>query len=485
MIYLAKKLKLFFQKSTTMQRWSMELATKQKNILENLEERLPRYTSYPAAPHFDEVSHHDHRVWLQNISVDEDLSIYIHIPYCKQLCWFCGCNTSVANTYKPVTEFIDALSEEIQLLANLLTDSQKRKVRHVHFGGGSPTLLSVEDFDRLMGVLTFQFDLSEVGEIAIEIDPRTIDEDKIKCYASNHITRASLGVQDFDPKVQKAINREQAEELIASTFASLRKNGINKINMDLIFGLPQQTLEGVIETAKKAVALDPSRISLFPYAHVPWMKKHQLLINEEQIADKDTRLKMAKAMRQVFIDAGYLAIGMDHFAKPNDSLIKAKENKRLKRNFQGYSDEKADILIGLGPSAISKLPDGYVQNQPNTKLYKEDIWQGQLASYKGHALSNEDKVFAKVIEELMCHYSVDLDDVAKNYNFDTEIFSPSLERIFAIEGLGESGLINIENDKISMSQENPILVRAVASRFDQYLPEGNANSSPKQYSKLA
>ncbi|MCK5041694.1 MAG: oxygen-independent coproporphyrinogen III oxidase [Sphingomonadales bacterium] len=457
----------------------------QNVILEKLEERLPRYTSYPAAPHFAEVLPKTHRKWLKNITSDNSLSLYIHIPYCQQLCWFCGCNTSVANSYKPINSFMSALVQEIQLLSSILDDSHQLKVRHIHFGGGSPTLLSSEDFDRLMGVLAFQFNLSDMEEIAIEMDPRTLSEEKIETYAKHGVKRASIGVQDFDEAVQKAINRVQSEEMIFSAFETLRKYGINKINMDLIFGLPQQTLEGVIKTAKKAVKLDPSRISLFPYAHVPWMKKHQLLINEEQIPKKEIRLKMADAMRQVFLDAGYIAIGMDHFAKPDDSLISAKKNKRLKRNFQGYSDDEADVLIGLGPSAISKLPDGYVQNQPNTKHYQERIWQDELASYKGHGLSNEDKIFGAVIEELMCHYSVDLEEIAKTHGKDTDIFSPSLERLFAIEGIGQSGLIKIDNDKISISEENPVLVRAVASRFDQYLPEGNVETETKQYSKLA
>jgi oxygen-independent coproporphyrinogen-3 oxidase len=463
----------------------MTSVLKQNNILEKLEERLPRYTSYPAAPHFSDVQHKTHSKWLNNIALDEALSLYIHIPYCKQLCWFCGCNTAVANSYKPVAKFMHTLIQEIQLLSSILDDCKKRKIRHIHFGGGSPTILSSEDFDCLMGVLTNNFDLKNIDEIAIEIDPRTLSEDKVNSYAHNGVGRASLGVQDFDPKVQKSINREQPEEMIIDAFKNLRKSGITKINMDLIFGLPEQTLKGVIKTAEKAVKLAPSRISLFPYAHVPWMKKHQLLINEDKIPKKEIRLKMSDAMRKVFIDAGYIAIGMDHFAQPDDSLLKAKENKRLKRNFQGYSDENADILIGLGPSAISKLPQGYVQNSPNIKDYQDSIWQNKLASHKGHEFSTEDKAFGSVIEELMCHYSADLGEIAKSYNIDAEIFAPSIERLFAIEGITQSGIVDITNGKISISEENPVLVRAIASRFDQYLHDGDIDTPSKQYSKLA
>lgn len=455
-------------------------------ILEGFEERLPRYTSYPAAPHFSAIDSKTHKHWLRNVPKGEPLSLYIHVPFCKQLCWFCGCTTSVANSYKSVSRFMDTLVQEIQLVGNMLANGKKPAISHIHFGGGSPTLLSSLDFDRLMGVINYQFNIAKGAEIAIEIDPRTLSVDKIKQYALHGINRASIGVQDFDEKVQNAINREQSEDMIFSSFEDLRDNGIKNINMDLIFGLPKQTVSSVISTALKAVKLNPSRISLFPYAHVPWMKRHQLLIKEGDLPEKEVRLEMASVMREIFIEAGYQAIGMDHFAKADDSLIEAQTNKRMRRNFQGYSDDKANTLIGFGPSAISKLPDGYVQNSPNIKTYHSVIWRDELPSEKGHAFSKEDKIFGSVIEELMCHYSVDLNDVAHKYNANIDIFRPALEKIMEIKGLAESGILHIDGDKISINSENPTLVRAVASRFDQYLvPKTEQTDNPMQYSKLA
>lgn len=455
-------------------------------ILNNVEERLPRYTSYPAAPHFSAINKQEHKHWLQDIPNNEPLSLYFHIPFCKQLCWFCGCSTTVANSYRSVSQFMDTLVEEIKLVSSMVNNGHKRAVNHIHFGGGSPTMLSAEDFDRLMGLLNNHFDIAKNAEIAIEIDPRTLSQEKIECYAANGVNRASIGVQDFAENVQTAINRKQSEGLVISSIQSLRDNNINNINMDLIFGLPNQTVPSVISTALKAVKLKPSRISLFPYAHVPWLKRHQQLINEADLPNKSTRMEMASIMQEVFIDAGYIAIGMDHFALPDDSLIKAQKNNSLKRNFQGYSDENADIIVGFGPSAISKLPLGYVQNNPNLKDYHEAILAGVLPSFKGHKFNKADKLFGSIIEELMCNFSVDLNEMVKTHGFDKDILSPALEKIMSINGLAESGILDIDDNKISISKEHPTMLRLVASRFDQYLHPATDNTANKQqYSKLA
>ena len=298
----------------------------------------------------ENVTARDYERWLHALQDGQALSLYFHIPFCRQLCWFCGCHTKIVHRYGPIKNYLALLESEMELVHRHLPDSP---VSHVHFGGGSPTVVSAEDFRHFMSVLGSRFKLDENTDIDIEIDPRTLDREKVADYAECGVSRASVGVQDFDDTVQQAINRVQPFPMVRKMINTLSSQGIGKINIDLVYGLPGQTLDTIRETVQKTVSLDPGRISLFGYAHVPWMKKHQAIIQEAQLPDTSLRMEMFEIATELLTAAGYIPIGLDHFAKPEDSLAEASLNGPLKRNFQGYTTDSAKALVGFGVSSIS------------------------------------------------------------------------------------------------------------------------------------
>lgn len=367
---------------------------------------VPRYTSYPPAPHFRAgFPAATYRDWLSALDPALPLSLYIHVPFCRQLCWYCGCNMKLASRYEPVASYVESLIKETALVAGALPG--RFAVSHLHFGGGTPTALEPDDLARVMAEIENCFDVAADAELAIESDPRTLTKPMIEKLGGLGFTRASFGIQEFDPNVQAAINRIQPFEMVARAVEGLRGAGILGINFDLIYGLPHQTAESVTRTIASCLELKPDRIALFGYAHVPWMAKKQRLIDDKALPGAKQRAAQAEIAAAAISAAGYQAIGLDHFALPDDSLAKAAESGTLRRNFQGYTNDQAEALIGLGATSIGRTPQGYVQNIAETGAWARAVGDGLLPIAKGHALSLDDRLRAHVIERLMCDGAVD------------------------------------------------------------------------------
>jgi oxygen-independent coproporphyrinogen III oxidase len=437
------------------------------------ERRLPRYTSYPTAPAFhpgitDEV----YRSWLQTIARGTKASLYLHVPFCEAMCWYCGCHTTVAKSYSPVAGYAALLAREIALVADLIP--ARLAVTHVHWGGGTPNLLSSEDLRHVFAAIEARFDLAPEAEIAIELDPRTLDRGKTAVLAACGVNRASLGVQDIDPRVQEAVNRRQPYETTAAAFDTLRRHGIARINADLMYGLPYQTAAGVAGTAARIASLAPDRIALFGYAHVPWMKPHQRLIPEAALPDTAARLAQYDSAGDAIAAAGYRRIGIDHFARPQDSLARAAEAGTLHRNFQGYTADDAPLLLGFGASAIGSLPQGYVQNDATIAGWRQSIAAGRLATARGVALDDSDRLRRAVIERLMCDLAVDLAQECARHGADPAAFAAECA---AVDALAERGLGWRDGWRLGVAARDRALVRALCAVFDAYLPDSAARHS--------
>ena len=417
---------------------------------------VPRYTSYPTAPHFSgAIGDADYRQWLDGLSADEPVSVYIHIPFCREMCWYCGCHTTVVNRNAPVTRYLSAVSREIRLAVSAL--KSRLSVAHVHWGGGTPTLLTPDSIQALSSELIQAFDVSGDAEIAIEIDPRTLAEPVVKAFTRSGVNRASLGVQSFDPIVQGAINRIQTFETTAEAIELLRSRGIRAINLDLIYGLPFQTVRSCVDSAKMAVRLRPDRLAVFGYAHVPDFKPHQRKINESVLPSPDERQEQFRAIANSIVSEGYIQIGLDHFALPGDRLAQAAANHTLHRNFQGYTTDASPVLLGFGASAIGRLPQGYVQNAPRVPDYERRIKAGELAVVRGCRLTDEDRRRAAIIEQLMCDYRAEIGAVPAR-----------------LSELEADGLVRRSGTVIEITDEAKPLVRVVAAAFDAYLPSSSA-----------
>jgi oxygen-independent coproporphyrinogen III oxidase len=436
--------------------------------------RVPRYTSYPTAPHFHPgVGQETYASWLGQLDPATELSLYLHIAYCAEMCWFCGCHTKITRRYAPIAAYMDALWGEVDLVAQALP--ARMGVRHVHFGGGSPTILSPDDFVRTIDILRRTFLIRPDAEIAVELDPRTADEAYVAAMAAAGVTRASIGVQDFDPRVQEAINRIQPFAVTRQVIDWLRAHGVAEINMDLIYGLPHQTVPGLIDTIDRAVSLTPRRIALFGYAHVPWMKKHQRLIPEEALPDTATRWRQYEdGCRRLVETHGYVQIGLDHFAAPDDPMAIALAQRALHRNFQGYTTDAASVLIGLGASGIGSLPQGYVANITDIHAYRDAIAGGRLATQRGIAITDDDRLRRVVIERLMCDLEVNLDEIATGMGHPDERFATELD---ALRPLAADGLIRLDGPRITVTEEGRTLVRAACAVFDRYLRQGEQRHS--------
>jgi oxygen-independent coproporphyrinogen III oxidase len=438
------------------------------------EERLPRYTSYPTAPNFtDEVSAAIHGDWLSSIEKSATTSLYLHVPFCRSMCWYCGCHTTVAQRDAPIADYLTVLRREIELVSAKLL--RPLAVRHVHFGGGTPTIITPEEFASLVDVLRKHFVIEKNAEIAVEIDPRRLTEAMTAALGTAGVTRASLGVQSFDPKVQKAINRVQSVEQTASATEGLRAAGVRGVNFDLIYGLPHQTVQSCVETVKRCMDLRPDRFAVFGYAHVPAFKKHQRKIDETALPDAAARLDQAEAIAEALVAAGYHRIGLDHFALPDDSLVRAQSAGLLHRNFQGYTTDPSDVLIGFGASAISRLPQGYLQNEVVLGRHAERVLHGDLPTAKGYQLTADDRLRADLIERLMCDFEVDLAQIGARHRTRPEALVRSAPRL---QALAADGIVRIDGDVVRLAVNSRFLVRTVASAFDAHL-----NSSGRTYSQ--
>jgi len=438
------------------------------------DERLPRYTSYPTAPHFQPgVDGPSYANWLKALAAGTTTSLYLHVPFCRSMCWYCGCHTTVALRNGPIIDYLAALRGEIALVAEHL--SAPVDVRHIHFGGGTPTILELADFVALVGLLRQHFAVHPEAEIAVEIDPRRLALAMTAALAAAGVNRASLGVQSFDPDVQKAINRIQSVEQTAAVVAGLRDADISSISFDLIYGLPKQTVQSCIDTVEQCLAMRPDRFSIFGYAHVPEFKKHQRRIATEDLPDGEARHEQAEAMARSLVAAGYVSIGLDHFARPEDPMARALSQGRLHRNFQGYTTDPCEALIGFGASAIGRLPQGYVQNEVVIGRYAERVADSRLPTARGYHLTPEDRLRAELIERVMCDLTVDIDAVCARHPVDSGVLAPSR---CALERLAQEGVVDFDGSRVLLPEDARLFVRKVASTFDAHLDQ-----APRQYSR--
>ncbi len=427
------------------------------------ERNVPRYTSYPTAPHFSaKIGPEIYAAWLDALPAEATLSLYIHVPFCTDLCYYCGCHTRAVRKREPIDAYAERVIDEIKLFERL----RGRKVKHLHWGGGTPSILGPHWLETISAKLQALFDFSELKEHAIELDPRKVDAELARALHAMGVTRASLGVQDVSPEVQKLIGREQPFELVERAAAMLREAGIANLNVDLMYGLPGQTVREVAKSAELAASLGAQRMALFGYAHVPWFKTHQRLMKAELLPGLSERLEQAQVAAETLQGLGYQVIGLDHFALPDDELAIAARERRLRRNFQGYTTDEADALIGLGASSIGKLPQGFIQNAPDIGGHARAVQAGKFPIVKGLELADDDRLRASIIERLMCDLALDLDAFADGETGEAR-FAKELE---TLQPLAEVGLITIEGPRITVTDLGRPYIRIAAAAFDAYLP---------------
>lgn len=448
----------------------MDLAS----LLAKYDRRIPRYTSYPTAPHFSAaVTPGAYAGWLADLPDDGPLSLYLHVPFCAALCLFCACHTTVARNPAPLIAYGETLAAEIDLVAGAI-GTRLLPVRHIHWGGGTPTILPPPVMEAVMRRLRARFDILPEAEIAFEVDPRTLTDEAADTLARIGTTRASLGVQDFDPAVQQAINRHQSLEQTAACTETLRGVGIGSINLDLIYGLPHQTVAGVTDTVNQALTIAPDRAAVFGYAHVPWMKKHQSLLPETELPGAEERFAQRQAVEETLTASGYQAIGLDHFALPSDSLALAAASSGLRRNFQGYTTDDAPTLLGFGASSIGALSAGYVQNQSSVPAWRDAVRSGCLPIARGVGLTAQDRLRRDVIEQVMCRMEVDLRATAAAHGVP---LGSLMDAAPALQELAGDGLMEWDGARLRMTTAGRPFVRAAAAAFDSYLHAGAARHS--------
>jgi oxygen-independent coproporphyrinogen-3 oxidase len=424
---------------------------------------VPRYTSYPTAVQFRDGFQGDLADrWLAELQPDALLSIYVHVPFCQQLCWYCGCHTSVPNSYGRASAYVESLLRDINRSGRLI-GAKKGNVKHLHLGGGTPTFLSNMDLGRILSSINGSFGLAPGAEIALESDPRGITRDRAFGLAAMGFNRISFGVQDFSLAVQMKINRLQTHGLVAHVTDLLREAGFTSINFDLMYGLPAQTAASVRQTAKKAAALRPNRISVFGYAHVPWFKKHQRMISDADLPGVSERYDQAGAIAEELGHAGYAAIGLDHFALPADPLAMAASTGTLRRNFQGYTTDTANALIAFGASAISEFPQGFAQAARDTLPWSQAIAGQKSPIVRGLASTAEDRMRGDIIEQIMCNFSADFGAIASRHGFDSAILDDSLVRL---QPLVAAGLASTTGSTVRVPKEHRLFLRSVACAFD-------------------
>jgi oxygen-independent coproporphyrinogen III oxidase len=427
---------------------------------------VPRYTSYPTAPHFsDAIGPGQYAQWLAALPAGARLSLYLHIPYCDSLCWYCGCSTKVVQRYAPILAYLPSLTSEIEnVSAHVPVD---HRVTHMHWGGGSPNILRPDDILALAQAARARFHIADDAEFAVEADPRGLDSTRIAAFAGAGVNRVSIGVQDFNPEVQRAINRLQSFEVTKIAIATLRRHGIQQINVDLVYGLPHQTRQSVETTARKVLELAPSRIAAFGYAHLPQRLKHQRLIDEAALPGIVERFAQANRLAHILTAAGYVRIGLDHYALPDDPLAQGPVN----RNFQGYTTDRADALIGLGATAIGRLPDGYVQNCVPVADYQRAVASSGLATARGVQLSEGDRMRGFVIERLMCDLAFPAAELNRRFGVAA---APILEEAQMLLEADQDHLVERDGEAFRITEKGRPFARAIAACFDTYLGMGEA-----------
>jgi len=427
----------------------------------------PRYTSYPTAPEFDD-SFDDATYEKELLSQDKKrpLSLYFHLPFCRSACYFCGCNVVYTSKDEKKVRYIDYLEKELNILVKYLDTS--REVIQLHFGGGTPTFFDAKQLQKIISLIKNKFkNFSKNAEISCEIDPRYLTQAQLDVLIENGFNRISFGVQDFNHKVQEAVHRIQPYEVTQNTVNMARKADITSINMDLIYGLPYQTLDTFKDTLKKALTLNPDRFAIFNYAHVPWMKKTMRKIDETTLPEPSVKLEILKYTIDYLTSNGYKMIGMDHFAKPEDELFLAIQKGELHRNFQGYTTKGGADLIGIGLTSIGEGISYYVQNHKDMKKYEKAIEEGKLPVQRGIKLNTDDIIRKSVIMELMANFRLDIKRIEKEFGINfKEYFKDAIEGLRDFE---KEDLLSIDDDFIKVSYTGSMLVRNIAMPFDAYL----------------
>ena len=425
--------------------------------------RVPRYTSYPTAPHFASgVGAGDFTAWIEAIPEGAQVSLYLHVPFCRRLCWFCACRTQGTTSDDPVIAYAQTLHAEIALLARHLPRGVT--LSRLHWGGGTPTMLPPDEMRRLADAVFSVVPMAEGGEFSVEIDPNEVDDARLDALASAGMNRASIGVQDFDPEIQKAIGREQSYELTRTIAEKIRARGVRSLNADILYGLPHQTSVRIAESVQKLLTLSPDRVALYGYAHVPWMSRRQQMLPSDALPTPQERLELFETARKLFLWDDYDEIGIDHFAKPDDGLAVAQKAGQLRRNFQGYTDDTAVALIGLGASSISRFPQGFAQNASATAAHTKAIREGRFSTHKGHAFAGEDLLRARIIEALMCDFRVDRAELVRDFG----VTPSQVDALFQAAASGFEDMVQVKGGVLSIPEKGRPLTRMVARAFDAY-----------------
>ena len=443
----------------------------------------PRYTSYPTAMQFTEnFKLPDYRRCVLDTNAElipRPLSLYIHLPFCDTVCYYCACNKIITKNKQHARPYLENLHKEIQFQGAMFDDD--RLVEQLHWGGGTPTFISHQQMYDLMGVIRENFNLRDDGqeEYSIEIDPRTLKEDTLSVLRRIGFNKVSFGVQDFNPEVQRAVNRIQSYEETKDVIKTARENNFRTINIDLIYGLPLQTESTFTETLEKVIELSPERISVYNYAHLPHLFKTQKQIREEDLPSASEKLKILQQAIRMLTEVGYVYIGMDHFSKPDDELAIAQKNGNLYRNFQGYSTHANCDVVGMGITSISKIGDCYSQNVKTLDAYDEIISKGQIPVFRGYMLDTDDLLRREVIARLICDFRLDFSQIEELYisDFNRYFFNEMKE----IKSMGDDGLLSVDDEKIEVSQTGRFFIRNICSVFDKYF---NRCDRTTQFSRM-
>jgi oxygen-independent coproporphyrinogen-3 oxidase len=425
--------------------------------------RVPRYTSYPTAPHFGAaIGEGDFVTWVEAVPEGSEISLYLHVPFCRRLCWFCACRTQGTTSDDPVNAYVETLKAELQILRRHLPRGVR--LSRLHWGGGTPTLLSADRMRDLAEAVFAVAPMAADGEFSVEIDPNEIDDARLDALAAAGMNRASIGVQDFDPLIQKAIGREQSYALTRDVAERIRARGVASLNADILYGLPHQTGPRIADSVQKLLTLSPDRVALYGYAHVPWMSRRQQMIPSDAMPTPEERLDLFETARQLFLWDGYQEVGIDHFAKPEDGMARAQRAGTLRRNFQGYTDDPAPVLIGLGASSISRFPQGFAQNASATAAHTKAIREGRFSTHRGHRFAGEDTLRARIIEALMCDFTVSRAELLRDY----AVTPARLDALFQ-QAVGEFGdMVRVTPEGFSIPERARPLTRMIARAFDAY-----------------
>ncbi len=425
--------------------------------------RVPRYTSYPTAPHFGgSVGPAKFAQWISKVAAGSEISLYLHVPFCRRLCWFCACRTQGTTSDDPVRAYAKVLKAEIELLRAHLAPGVR--LSRLHWGGGTPTMLPPDLMRDLAAAI---FDVVPMGagaEFSVEIDPNEIDAARLDALAQSGMNRASIGVQDFDPEIQKVIGREQSFELTMDVAQMIRDRGIRSLNADILYGLPHQTNARIADSVNKLLALSPDRVALYGYAHVPWISRRQQMIPSDSMPTPQERLGLFEVARQLFLADGYDEIGIDHFARPTDGLAIAARTGTLRRNFQGYTDDTSPVLIGLGASSISRFPQGFAQNASGTADHTRAIRAGQFSSHRGHVFSEEDRLRGRLIEALMSDFFVSRAEILRDY----QVTADRLELMFQTAATAFPEMVVLDETGLTIPPHAKPLTRMIVRAFDVY-----------------